>query len=218
MISERRDKRLKDLSRRRQHDLTVILENVHDPHNIGAVMRTCDAVGISDIHVIYTEEGANSIKEYIGNKASKGTKKWVRGHFYHSIEECLKVVQPNFDQLLATHLTSESKSVFETDLCKSTALVFGNEREGISTDLLGECSGNILIPMVGMVQSLNISVAAAVCLYEAFKQRLDRGLYNREFDSNNKYMQELYDEGVEITYPRIAETNKEVLKNISPTK
>lgn len=214
MLSESRNKKLKDLARKRQFDLTLILENVHDPHNIGAVMRTCDAVGIPEIYVIYTQDSRNARKEYVGVKASRGTKKWVTCHFFHSIEECMEVVKPNFDHILATHLAADSKSIYDTNLTQPTAIVFGNEHEGVSKELLEHCTGNILIPMVGMVQSLNISVAAASTIYEALRQRLSSGGYDRPFDFDDPKMQAIYRQGVAETYPRVYETNPEKIEEV----
>lgn len=214
MISQERDLKLKDLARNRQRDLTIILENVHDPHNIGAVMRTADAVGIQDIHIIYTKESQNSIKQYVGQRASRGTKKWVNSHFYASIQECMEVVKPNFKHIYATHLGQNSKSIYDCDFTEPTALVFGNERQGVSEELLAHCTGNVLIPMVGMVQSLNISVAVAVTIYEAYRQRSSSGCYSQRFDFEDPFMQNIYREGVFTTYPRIYETDPEKLDEI----
>jgi tRNA (guanosine-2'-O-)-methyltransferase len=214
MLTDSRNRKLKNLARRRQKGFSIILENVHDPHNIGAVMRTCDAVGIQDIYVIYTEDSKNAETEYIGINASQGTKKWVNCHFYKSIDQCMQIVKPLFDQILSTHLDAKAQSLYSLDLTRSTALVFGNESTGISKELLEQCTGNFHIPMVGMAQSLNISVAAAISVYEGLRQRSLNGEYDKAFDNNNKYMMNIYEKGIEMTYTKVFETNPKIIKEV----
>ncbi len=218
MLSPERDTKLKDVARQRQYDLTVILENVHDPHNIGAVMRTCDSVGIDEIYALYTTEGNNSVEEYVGKRSSKGTKKWVKCHFFHDMNECIQTVRKKYKKVYATHLSEGAISIYKTDLTLPTAIIFGNERDGVSKELLRLCDGNMLIPMVGMVQSLNISVAAAVTIYEAFRQRTIKEMYERPFDMDNKQMKQLYHDGVAITYPRIFESDPTLIDKVVEQK
>ena len=214
MLTPQRNFKLKELARKRQNDLCVVLENVHDPHNIGAVMRTCDACGIPNIFVIYTEDGINSEKEYIGINASQGTKKWVKCHFFKSIKECMNVVQSRYDQIIATHLSVDGKSLYEYDFTKSSALVFGNESKGLSENILKYCTSNMFIPMMGMAQSLNISVAAAVSIYEALRQRQNEGYYDKPFNLSNTEMKESYKDGIENTYPKVFEIEPEKLDEV----
>ena len=214
MLTPQRNFKLKELARRRQYDLCVVLENVHDPHNIGAVMRTCDACGIPDIYVIYTEDGINSEKEYIGINASQGTRKWVKCHFFKSIEDCMKIVQSRYDQIIATHLSLDGKSLYEYDFTKSSALVFGNESKGLSENILKYCTSNMFIPMMGMAQSLNISVAAAISTYEALRQRKLKGFYDKPFNLSNPDMKEFYRDGIQNTYPKVFEIKPEKLEYV----
>lgn len=214
MLTSDRNKKLKELAKKRQYDLCVVLENVHDPHNIGAVMRTCDACGIPDLYVIYTENGKNLEKEYVGINASQGTKKWVNCHFFRSIEACLDIVKNKYHQIIATHLSSDGKSLFEYDLCKPTALVFGNESRGISQSLLNQCTSNMFIPMMGMAQSLNISVAVAVSTYETLRQRNQKGYYAKSFDLSNENMLKTYKKGIANTYPKVFEIEPEKLNDV----
>lgn len=162
---------------RRQGNLTVILENVHDPHNIGAVMRSCDSVGISEIYVLYTEPQLTKERLALGKRTSAGTRKWVDVHFFTHPEACFQAVRKRYDTILCTHLGEASRSLYDLDLTASLALVFGNERDGVSMEVRGYADGNFLIPHMGMAESLNISVACAVTLYETFRQRWEKGFY-----------------------------------------
>ena len=176
MTPERRQ-RLKEIASRRQPGLTVILENVHDPHNIGAVIRSCDSVGISEIFVLYTESHLTENHILVGKKSSGGARKWVDVHYYTSAEACFSHVKDKYKRVLATHLGEEAVPLHHLCLTEPAALLFGNERDGVSKAALAYADGNFLIPQMGMAKSLNISVACAVTLYEALRQRLDAGMY-----------------------------------------
>lgn len=174
MTPERRN-RLEYVLLRRQPDLTVVLENVHDPRNVAAVLRTCDAVGIQEIFVINNK--APRTKKY-NFHAGMGAMKWVKVHEFNDVEECVCAVKLNYPTLYGTYLNTKAVSLYELTLTDPIALVFGNERHGISTELLTHCTGNFIIPQMGMVESLNISVACAVSLYEALRQKQALGHYS----------------------------------------
>lgn len=193
-ITEQRLNRFKQVVANRQHDLTVILENVHDPHNIGAVLRSCDSIGIREIFVLYTEPGLQKLdKLEMGRRTSSGARKWVDIRFYTDVEDCFTEVKQRYQHVLATHLDAEAKTLYELDLTQSTALLFGNEHDGLSREALAYATGNFIIPQMGMVKSLNISVACAVTLYEAFRQRTLSGQYGNPFDAEVVRQQELLD-------------------------
>ena len=162
---------------RRQPDLAVVLENVHDPHNIGAILRSCDAVGILHVFILFTEPHLQKDRVRLGKKSAAGARKWLDIHFYHEVEACVAHLRRDFDMLLGTQLGDHSQSVYDLDLTQRMALVFGNESAGISPALQAHMDGNFLIPQAGMVQSLNVSVACAVTVYEAYRQRLAAGRY-----------------------------------------
>ena len=197
MISEERSELFKKVIARRQQDLTIILENVHDPHNIGAVLRSCDSVGVGEIFVIITDQRIEKIR-YSEVAASSGAGKWVEIHLFDSVKDCVVEVRKNFSTIIATHLNSESGSLYELDLTKPIALAFGNESEGLSNELVKNSDLNFKIPQMGFVHSLNISVACAVSLYEAFRQRELKGLYEHAFQESNPMHQSLYDHWVKI--------------------
>jgi len=185
MTPERTKKLLAVLSKR-QTSLTVVLENVFDPHNISAVMRTCDAVGVQDIYILNTRIPPH--KKW-GAKSSSSAHKWLTVHQYTNAQECFTVLRQHYDLILTTHLSSDAVSLYHVDFTKRIALVFGNERDGVSEDIRALADGNFIIPQVGIIQSLNISVACAVSLYEAFRQKNIAEHYNEQQLSSTHFQQ-----------------------------
>jgi tRNA (guanosine-2'-O-)-methyltransferase len=174
MTTERTEKLLKVLYQR-QPDLTVVLENVFDPHNISAVMRTCDAVGIHEMFVLNTKIPRH--KKY-GPRSSSSADKWLTIHEFENLHECIDAVRGRYDYIFTTHLGTDSVPLYDLDLTKKTALVFGNEHSGCSKEVIALADGNFIIPQVGIIQSLNISVACAVTIYEAYRQKKNAGHYD----------------------------------------
>ena len=160
--------------RQRQPDLTVVLENVHDPHNISAVLRSCDAVGVSRVHLVYTFEEEPKLSKGVSASALK----WLEIERHDSIDACYERLRQNGFRILATALRDDCHDLHTLNLTAPTALVFGNEMRGCSDEAVEAADGTLLIPMMGMVQSLNISVACAVTLYEALRQRRGAGAYD----------------------------------------
>jgi tRNA (guanosine-2'-O-)-methyltransferase len=175
-ITERRKEKIIAVASARQDSLRLVLENVHDPHNVSAVFRSCDAVGIPKVSLIY------NIEKYpkIGSKSSASAFKWVEKEKYTVVEKCYQTLHEEGFTILASSLKGNPKSLYDFDLTKKVALVFGNEHRGISDDAESLADNVFYIPMQGMVQSLNISVAAAVTLYEAMRQRMLKGLYDQK--------------------------------------
>ena len=176
MTPQRKEKLVSVLDKR-QHDITIVLENVFDPHNISAVMRTCDAVGVQEVYILNTKIPRH--KKW-GPKSSSSAAKWLTVHQYENAEECFSSLRKRYSSILTTHLTSDALSLHQLDLTKSIALVFGNEHSGVSDEIRILADGNFMIPQVGIIQSLNISVACAVTLYEAFRQKSLAGHYSRQ--------------------------------------
>ncbi|MBS4043029.1 MAG: RNA methyltransferase [Chitinophagaceae bacterium] len=175
MTPERTEKLLKVL-KQRQANLTVVMENVQDPHNISAVMRTCDAVGIQDLYILNTKIPRH---EKFGVKSSSSAAKWLTLHQFEDIHECFNELRKNYGSILTTHLSSDAVSLYEIDFTKSVALVFGNEHDGVSEEVRNLADGNFIIPQMGIIRSLNISVACAVSIYEALRQKTVAGQYNQ---------------------------------------
>lgn len=176
MTPERRE-RLLSVLRKRQPDLTVVLENVFDPHNISAVMRTCDAVGIQEVYVL-----TNKIPKHKkwGARSSSSAAKWLTVHQYEDAEQCFADIRKKYEKIYTTHLSSDAVSLYEINFTGSVALVFGNEHNGVSEEIRAMGDGNFLIPQMGIIQSLNISVACAVSIYEALRQKTNAGHYHQQ--------------------------------------
>jgi tRNA (guanosine-2'-O-)-methyltransferase len=169
--SQRRIERIKRVLAQRQPDLSVVMENIHDPHNVSAVLRSCDAVGILRVELLYTVEKFPRI----GKKSSSSANKWLEVRKHKSVDECYRILRDEGFALYATHLGGSSVSLYDLDLTKKVALVFGNEHRGVSDEAATRADGAFQIPMLGMIQSLNVSVACAVSLYEVLRQRLAKG-------------------------------------------
>ena len=183
MTNERRTK-IETVLSKRQSDLTIVLENVFDPHNISAVMRSCDAVGVQEIYVLTTKIPRH--KKW-GERSSSSAAKWLTVHQFDNAGECFAELRKKYTTILTTHLSGDAVNLYELDLSKSTALVFGNEHAGVSEEIRAMADGNFIIPQVGMIQSLNISVACAVSLYEAYRQKYLAGHYAQQKLSAEEY-------------------------------
>ena len=175
-MTPERFERLDSVLNKRQPDLTVVLENVFDPHNISAVMRTCDAVGIQDIFILNTKIPPH--KKW-GAKSSSSAAKWLSIHQFTNAEECFTELRKRYKKIYTTHLSTDAVGLHELNLTEPVALVFGNEHSGVSEEIIAMADGNFIIPQVGIIKSLNISVACAVCLYEAYRQKYTAGHYAR---------------------------------------
>ncbi len=174
-MTPERTERLNNVLAKRQPGLTVVLENVSDPHNISAVMRTCDAVGVQDVYILNTKIG---LHEMWSAKSSSSAAKWLTVHQFTDAKECFIALRKNYSKIYTTHLSTDAVGLYELDLSTSVALVFGNEHSGVSDDIIAMADGNFIIPQVGIIKSLNISVACAVTLYEAYRQKTIAGHYD----------------------------------------
>ena len=168
--------RISSVLSKRQNDLTVVLENVFDPHNISAVMRTCDAVGVQEIYVLNTKIPRH--KKW-GARSSSSAAKWLTIHQYTDAAECFQDLRKKYSKILTTHLSEDAITLYQLDMTVPLALVFGNEHSGVTEEIRALADGNFIIPQVGMIQSLNISVACAVTLYEAYRQKAVAGHYDQ---------------------------------------
>lgn len=182
MTPERKEKLLRVLHQR-QPNLTVVMENVDDPHNISAVMRTCESVGIQDIYVLTTK--IHPHKKF-GPRSSSSAAKWLSIHEYVDAKECILALRKHYKRILTTHLSTDAVSLFEIDFTESIALVFGNEHDGVSIEISSMADGNFIIPQMGIIQSLNISVACAVTIYEALRQKMVAGHYHQNAMSGER--------------------------------
>lgn len=183
MTPERKHK-IETVLLNRQHHLALVMENVHDHHNISAVMRTCDAVGIQDIYVLNTKIPKH---EYFGVKSSSSAAKWLTVHHFDDTAKCFKQLRQRYKHIYATHLGENAQSVYDIDFSQSIALVFGNEHEGVTKEAIALSDGCFIIPQVGMIQSLNISVACAITIYEAYRQKKLAGHYDQTLPLQSEY-------------------------------
>jgi tRNA (guanosine-2'-O-)-methyltransferase len=183
MTPERRERLLSVLNKR-QHDIAIVLENVFDPHNISAVMRTCDAVGVQEVYVLNTKIPRH--KKW-GARSSSSAAKWLTVYQFENAEECFKELRKKFPKILTTHLSSDAVNLYAIDFTQPLALVFGNEHSGVSEEIRKLADGNFVIPQTGIIQSLNISVACAVTLYEAFRQKTGAGHYDQRKLDDSRY-------------------------------
>ena len=171
MTPERRQ-RIEHVAAQRQPDLTIFMERIHKPHNLAAVLRTCDAVGIMHAHAVPGREGLPAL-----NHTAQGAQRWVALTRHKDSKHGLRTLKAAGFRCLAAHFSDRAVDFRSVDYTQPTAIVLGTERFGVSEEALAECDGEIVIPMHGMTQSLNVSVASALILYEAQRQRAAAGRY-----------------------------------------
>ncbi|WKZ68375.1 MAG: TrmH family RNA methyltransferase [Melioribacteraceae bacterium] len=188
-LTEKRLSKLKNALNQRQFSLGVILENIHDPHNVSAIFRTCDAVGIHKVSLIYNLEKYPKISKVTSASAFK----WVKKEKYSSVEECFNTYKQNGFKIYTSLLDEKSINMYDIDFTEKSVIVLGNESRGVSKEAVQFADSTFYIPMRGMVQSLNVSVAAAVTLYEAQRQRYVSGMYDR-MDISDQEFEKLLDE------------------------
>jgi tRNA (guanosine-2'-O-)-methyltransferase len=191
--------RINTMLDKRQPDLTVCMEGLHKSHNLAAVVRTCDAIGVSDVHAVWKSEEA----EVRGGSAA-GSQNWIDVHNYHKTADAIAALKAQGMQVLVTNLSDTAVNFTEIDYTKPTAIVLGQEKFGTSEEALALADQDIIVPMVGMVQSLNVSVACSVVLYEAQRQRQLAGMYDTPKLSYERRQRTLFEGG----HPIFAEACK----------
>lgn len=192
-MSPERYQRLRAMLALRQTDLTLCMEHVHKPHNIAAVVRTCDAVGLSRIHAVWD----NNTRYRKGT--SKGSQIWVETQNHPNLQSMIADVKQQNMQIIVTHLSDKAVNFREIDYTKPTAILMGQEKTGVTEDALAVADHQVVIPMLGAVQSLNVSVAAALILYEAQHQRERAGLYGEQGVDEQTCQRLLFERG----YPEL---------------
>jgi len=184
MSTERRMERIDESLLRKQPTLQVMLDNVHSSQNLSAIIRSCDAVGVLDIY--YTTKENESLR--IHKTITQGAHRWThryRINYEHKVK-FLKQKKAQGFQVVVTHLEERAVSFRQIDYSKPTLLVMGNEKDGVSSEIVEMADEVIIIPMQGMVQSLNVSVATALILYEAERQLENAGRYDTPLLSEDK--------------------------------
>lgn len=184
-------------------DLTILVEQVEKPHNISAILRSCDAVGVLEAHAVSMEGKTSTF-----NNTAQGSQKWVNLHQHQNIETAVEKLKENGFKLFGTNLDIGARDYRECDFTKPTAFVLGSEKWGLSQSATKLMDDAIFIPMRGMVQSLNVSVAAATLLFEALRQRKEQKLTP---ESGEGLTKELYEQIIfEWAYPQVAKWCKSI--------
>ncbi|WDE05552.1 tRNA (guanosine(18)-2'-O)-methyltransferase TrmH [Thalassomonas viridans] len=189
-MTPERHERIKQMLDKRQPDLTVCMEGVHKNHNLAAVVRTCDAIGVSDVHAVWKSEQMR-----VSGGSAAGSQNWIDVHNYTTTEDAIAELKKQNMQVLVTNLSPTAVDFREIDYTKPTAIILGQEKFGASQTALDLADQDIIIPMVGMVQSLNVSVACSVVLYEAQRQRQLAGLYDSPRLSEERRQRILFEGG-----------------------
>lgn len=199
-MNPERFRRLRRTLARRQPDLTVLMDHVHKSHNFSAILRNCDAVGVLDAHVVTPDEGLN-----LHHGTSAGTKKWIRVVRHASVTRAAAELRERGFRLVAAHPSPDARDFRDVDYTQPTALLMGAELHGVSEEGLAAADLHVEIPMLGMVHSLNVSVATALLLFEAARQREDAGMYDDSRLDPVEFERRLF----EWAYPSVAFTRRE---------
>lgn len=174
-MNPERYQRIQQVLKTRQTDLTLCLEEVHKPNNVSAVIRTADATGLHRIHAVWPNDKMRTLSH-----TSAGARNWVEVDTHDDIESAIGELKRQGMQVLVTHLSDSAVDFRDIDYTKPTAIILGSEKAGASETAKRLADQDIIIPMLGMVQSLNVSVASAVILYEAQRQRSAAGMYDND--------------------------------------
>jgi tRNA (guanosine-2'-O-)-methyltransferase len=194
-MSAERYARIRHFLSQRQPSLTLCLEQLHKPHNVSAIVRSCDAVGVYEVHAVWNE------KPEFRKSTAMGSENWVYTKEHSCIEDAVEHLKTQNMQVLVTNLSENAVDFREIDYTQPTAIILGQEKHGATQKAVAAADQDIVIPMVGMVQSLNVSVAAALILYEAQRQRQLAGMYNIQQLTEQACQKMLFEGG----FPRLRE-------------
>ncbi len=179
--------RIEHVLQKRQPDLTLVLANIHDPHNVSAIYRSCDAFGVPEVHLYYTDTAFPAL----GRRTSASARKWVDTVRHNNKDSLINTLHDKGMRILVTSCTDKARPLRAWNLAEPTAIIMGNEHSGVASELTKHCDGEIYIPMRGMIQSFNVSVAAAIILAEADRQREAAGFYDAIRYTPDVYAQRL---------------------------
>lgn len=184
---------------RRQPDLTVLMDRVNKSHNFSAILRNCDAAGVLAAHVVPPDHGLD-----LHHGTSAGTRKWVEVHRHTDVASAVAHVRTDGFTVLAAHPSEGSVDFRDVDYTRPVAIMMGAELHGVSPEGLELADQHVVIPMAGMVHSLNVSVATALILFEAMRQRTAAGLYDTSRLDPDDFQQRLF----QWSYPSIAASRR----------
>lgn len=188
-LTESRREKIQKVVSHRVQSFQPVFENIYDRGNISAAMRSAEAFGFYKFHIIEQPDA----KFKAANRVSQGTEKWLDIQKYSNTKSCIEKLKSQGLKVYVTHLDTDSIDIDEVDFTQPTALMFGNEKDGISQEALELCDGSVVIPMKGFAQSFNISVAAALSFYHVYSYRLRHQLPESDLDEAEKlYLKALY--------------------------
>jgi tRNA (guanosine-2'-O-)-methyltransferase len=165
----------------------LVLATIHDPHNVSAIYRSCDAFGVAEVHLYYTDTPF----PVLGRKSSASARKWVESIRHKTPGDLIDSLRTGGRQILAANFSAAARPPTDWDFTKPTAVIMGNEHRGVDKELAPYVDGELYIPMYGMLRSFNVSVAAAVILAEASRQRVLAGMYARPNYTEEEYAEKL---------------------------
>ncbi|MDH5184172.1 MAG: tRNA (guanosine(18)-2'-O)-methyltransferase TrmH [Gammaproteobacteria bacterium] len=194
-MTPERYQKLQHILNSRQPDLTVLMEELHKPRNFAAILRSCDAVGALEAHAV-APDGI----PFHRPKAAAGSTRWVKIRRHNTIEDAVAKLKARGMRIIAAHPSAHAIDFRAYDYTQPTAIIMGSELDGLSDAALKLTDDVVVIPMQGMVQSLNVSVSAALILFEAQRQRKDAGLYEQRHIDDASYHRLMFEWG----YPRLA--------------
>lgn len=195
MSTPKRFHRVRSVLDRRQPDLTVLLEKVEVPRNLAAILRSADAVGVPEVHAVWP---GGTLK--ISRPASGGNRRWVPVRKHRVLADAVSRLKERGFRVLAAHPGEGALDFRQVDYLQPTAVLLGNEDWGVTPEAREAADGLVVIPMEGFGTSLNVSVAAALILFEAQRQRRAAGLYDRPRLDPEIYERTLF----EWVYPKLA--------------
>ncbi|MBA4502550.1 tRNA (guanosine(18)-2'-O)-methyltransferase TrmH [Marinobacterium marinum] len=195
-MTPEREQKLLAVLQRRQPDLTLIAEQVHKSRNIAALIRNCDAAGIAEVQVVKPKEG---YQQYRGT--ALGSDRWVDTALHDTLDLAIEGVRARGMKVYAAHFSEQAVPYREVDYTEPCAIVMGAEKEGISPRAAEQADRHIIIPMQGVVSSLNVSTAAGIILAEVIDQRLKAGFYDRARMPVAWIARKMF----EARYPKVAE-------------
>ncbi|MDX1633886.1 MAG: tRNA (guanosine(18)-2'-O)-methyltransferase TrmH [Marinobacter sp.] len=179
--------RIKQTLDRRQPDLSVLTDQVHKPRNLSAILRSCDAFGLAHMHVVWPREGFRAFRKTAG-----GSYNWVTTHTHRTMTEATTALKAQGHKLYAAQLSERAIDYRDADFTAPCTVILGNEVDGVSPEAAAEADEHIVIPMMGMVESLNVSAACAIILSEAQRQRSEAGLYDQRRLPDEDYQRLLF--------------------------
>lgn len=198
-----RFRRLASVLARRQPDLTVLMEKVNKPHNFSAILRNCDAAGVLEAHVVPPEHGLD-----LHHATSAGTRKWVRVRTHEDVKGAVEHLEAAGFGILAAHPGPDARDYRDVDFTRRTAIMMGAELHGVSPEGLRLAHEHVVVPMMGMVHSLNVSVATALLLYEAVRQRQAAGMYEGPRLEEDAYRATLFEWAHPLLAARLREEGR----------